>query len=72
MENNDEMDSPKQDIFTGSSGSRAQPSFYSSTENIHKLKVVLIGDISVGKTSIAMRFSQDKFEEHYKQTIGGK
>lgn len=60
------------DVFIGSPGSRAQPAFFSSSENIFKLKVVLIGDINVGKTSIAMRFSQDKYDGKYKQTIGGK
>lgn len=33
-------------------------------------KVILLGDGAVGKTSIAMRFSQDHFAQSYKQTIG--
>ena len=37
-----------------------------------KLKCVLVGDISVGKTSLAVRFSQHKFENAYRQTIGGR
>ena len=34
-------------------------------------KVCLLGDISVGKTSIASRFCQDHFSETYINTIGG-
>mmetsp|Transcript_21279 Transcript_21279/g.38839 ORF Transcript_21279/g.38839 Transcript_21279/m.38839 type:complete len:230 (-) Transcript_21279:53-742(-) len=33
-------------------------------------KVILLGDGAVGKTSLAMRFCEDHFAKHYKQTIG--
>eukprot|EP00928_Gymnodinium_smaydae_P086988 TRINITY_DN71357_c0_g1_i1.p1 TRINITY_DN71357_c0_g1~~TRINITY_DN71357_c0_g1_i1.p1 ORF type:complete len:236 (-),score=61.80 TRINITY_DN71357_c0_g1_i1:151-858(-) len=33
-------------------------------------KVILLGDGAVGKTSLAMRFCEDHFAQHYKQTIG--
>ena len=33
-------------------------------------KVILLGDGAVGKTSIAMRYAEDKFQQSYKQTIG--
>jgi len=35
-----------------------------------QFKIILLGDGAVGKTSIAMRFSQDQFAQTYKQTIG--
>jgi small GTP-binding protein len=37
-------------------------------ENVHK--VMLLGDIGVGKTSLARRFIFGKFEHDYKATIG--
>ena len=33
-------------------------------------KVILLGDGATGKTSIAMRFTDDHFAQQYKQTIG--
>mmetsp|Transcript_32651 Transcript_32651/g.76909 ORF Transcript_32651/g.76909 Transcript_32651/m.76909 type:complete len:228 (-) Transcript_32651:430-1113(-) len=33
-------------------------------------KIILLGDGTVGKTSIAMRFTNDEFGHQYKQTIG--
>lgn len=35
-----------------------------------QLKVVILGDGSSGKTSIATRYSQEQFGKQYKQTIG--
>lgn len=35
-----------------------------------QIKVILLGNGAVGKTSIAMRFSEDHFAKQYKQTIG--
>eukprot|EP00128_Syssomonas_multiformis_P007001 Colp12_sorted_trinity150504_noHs@25074 len=35
-----------------------------------QLKVIVLGDGAVGKTSLAMRFTQDHFAKSYKQTIG--
>ena len=36
-----------------------------------KLKVVVIGDAAVGKTSLALRFTKNKFGDTYVSTIGG-
>ena len=36
----------------------------------YQFKIILLGDGAVGKTSIATRFSEDKFSQNYKQTIG--
>eukprot|EP00960_Hanusia_phi_P063819 765584-Hanusia_phi.AAC.2 len=33
-------------------------------------QIILLGDGTVGKTSIAMRFTNDEFGQQYKQTIG--
>jgi GTP-binding protein EngB required for normal cell division len=33
-------------------------------------QVILLGDGAVGKTSIANRFTEDKFAQSYKQTVG--
>ena len=33
-------------------------------------KIILLGDGAVGKTSIALRFTEDHFATQYKQTIG--
>jgi len=33
-------------------------------------QVIVLGDGSVGKTSICMRFCDDRFTAQYKQTIG--
>ena len=36
----------------------------------YQFKVVLIGDSSVGKSSLLRRFADDSFEESYLATIG--
>ena len=36
-----------------------------------KLKVVVIGDVAVGKTSLAIRFTENKFGDSYVSTVGG-
>ena len=40
-------------------------------EKLYEIKIVLLGDPAVGKSSLVQRFCQDKFEENYKLTIGG-
>lgn len=44
----------------------------SSEEDVEpmQVKVILLGDGTVGKTSVAMRFAQDYFAKVYKQTVG--
>ena len=37
-----------------------------------KLKVVVVGDAAVGKTSLALRFTENKFGDSYVLTVGGK
>mmetsp|Transcript_34829 Transcript_34829/g.81661 ORF Transcript_34829/g.81661 Transcript_34829/m.81661 type:complete len:226 (-) Transcript_34829:33-710(-) len=39
-------------------------------EELLQYKIILLGDGTVGKTSIAMRFTSDSFGQQYKQTIG--
>ena len=36
----------------------------------YQLKFILIGNPSVGKSQLLLRFTQDKFEEEYKVTLG--
>jgi Ras-related protein Rab-28 len=36
----------------------------------YQYKIILLGDGAVGKTSIATRFSEEKFSQNYKQTVG--
>ena len=36
----------------------------------HRLKIVLLGDGTTGKTSIATRLAQNNFEKSYHQTLG--
>ncbi len=36
-----------------------------------EIKIVLLGDINVGKTSIVLRYSHNIFEKNYLPTIGG-
>lgn len=39
-------------------------------QNHFQYKIVLIGDSSVGKSSLLRRFADDSFEESYLATIG--
>jgi GTPase SAR1 family protein len=36
-----------------------------------EIKICLLGDVNVGKTSIASRFCKNSFNENYINTIGG-
>mmetsp|Transcript_40090 Transcript_40090/g.78551 ORF Transcript_40090/g.78551 Transcript_40090/m.78551 type:complete len:222 (+) Transcript_40090:270-935(+) len=42
----------------------------SEDEELLQYKIILLGDGTVGKTSIANRFTSDTFGQQYKQTIG--
>ena len=57
--------------FRMTSADFPNPSFQGSPGQIHNIKLVLLGDMAVGKTSIALRFARGTFENNYKQTIGG-
>lgn len=41
-----------------------------SSHQIPKYKLVFLGDISVGKTSIISRFMYDSYDNNYQPTIG--
>ncbi|XP_042704934.1 nuclear ubiquitous casein and cyclin-dependent kinase substrate 1 isoform X2 [Chrysemys picta bellii] len=38
--------------------------------NDHMFKVLIIGDATVGKTSLVQRYANDSFNKHYKSTVG--
>ena len=40
-------------------------------ERLYEVKIVLLGDPSVGKSSLVQRFYSGKFDDKYKITIGG-
>lgn len=40
-------------------------------ERLYEIKIVLLGDPAVGKSSLVQRYCSDKFEDKYKITIGG-
>ena len=40
-------------------------------EKKYEIKIVLLGEAAVGKSSLVLRFCNDKFEDKYKVTIGG-
>merc|ERR1719215_2100419 len=40
------------------------------TENHHLIKLLLLGDSAVGKSSLLVRFSEDIFDENFVLTIG--
>ena len=42
----------------------------SNSTNIHSYKVVILGDSSVGKTSIVTQFSSGSFTDFQESTIG--
>lgn len=39
-------------------------------EDLLKLKLIVVGDQSTGKSCLLNRFVNDKFEENYQATIG--
>jgi Ras-related protein Rab-7A len=51
--------------FTAASGGGM-----SSMQRKHFVKVVVIGDSFVGKTSLIQMFEHSRFTEHFKPTIG--
>lgn len=48
----------------------ATEQLHSTGEKTHQLKVVLLGDGTTGKTSLATRISQNSFTKTYDQTLG--
>jgi len=53
-------------------GSKTEQSSDSETaeEVVKQYKVVILGDGTVGKTSLCSRFCEDMFAKQYKQTVG--
>ncbi|KAL3854142.1 hypothetical protein ACJMK2_013420 [Sinanodonta woodiana] len=57
---------------SGVSGEKGGPHLYkSSYEHVYEVKVVIVGDMGVGKTSIAARFAKGIFNPQYIATVGG-
>lgn len=40
------------------------------SEYDYLFKIIIVGDYAVGKSAIMIRFCEDRFEEHHKDTIG--
>ena len=46
---------------------KGEGSLASKTTNI---KIIIVGDISVGKSSIAIRYSHNQFDQNMESTLG--
>ena len=44
---------------------------FDQEEKVYEIKICLLGDVYVGKTSIASRFCKNSFSDIYRNTIGG-
>ena len=44
---------------------------FDQEEKVYEIKICLLGDVYVGKTSIASRFCKNSFSDTYRNTIGG-
>ena len=53
-------------VRTGKSGN----SYESDAFDGYKFRIVLLGEASVGKTSLIRRYTENAFDDEYKQTIG--
>ncbi len=49
----------------------SKPEEVKEREKIYEVKIALLGDAGVGKSSLVQRFCNDKFDDKYKNTIGG-
>ena len=55
-----------------STGSVRQSDGGNTIARIHHFKLVLLGEASVGKSSLVLRFVKDQFRDSLESTIGGK
>lgn len=62
--------SSNQRIASSAAGSGASLGRAASAKNKHFVKVVVIGDSFVGKTSLIQMFEHSRFTENFKPTIG--
>lgn len=60
----------RKDVFCGSSSSGVSNFVSGRSEELVKVKVVVVGDMAVGKTSLSVRFTEQKYDNKYVQTVG--
>jgi len=53
-------------------GSFTRQSDGGTISRMHHFKLVLLGDTSVGKSSLVLRFVKDQFRDSLESTVGGK
>ncbi|KAJ8320914.1 hypothetical protein KUTeg_002501 [Tegillarca granosa] len=66
----DEDGKERKDVFCGTSTGGVSNFVSGRSEELVKVKVVVVGDMAVGKTSLSVRFTEQKFEDKYMQTVG--
>ena len=71
--NNEEMKKENGESTTASNTSEApkinNSPLYNANKQIYNLKIIVLGDIAVGKTSVIGRFITNTFSENYKSSI---
>ena len=71
--NNEEMKKENGESTTASNTSEApkinNSPLYNTNKQIYNLKIIVLGDIAVGKTSVIGRFITNTFSENYKSSI---
>lgn len=69
-DNDENKENPDNKEQTDQSKNNSKSPLYNTNKQIYNLKIIVLGDIAVGKTSLIGRYITNTFSDQYKSSIG--